>query len=606
MFRPKLYLKIDDVSTQKSNSSETETTTRKTVKPSNSHFDKTFIVSSNDSTASNTNACKANGKDSPNNRNQSLEESMLSEYKGVLKNLRVNLVKYKDIESKFNSTTIVNGASEEQKNGEQQTEMVRIHQRADGGDFEATRRYPKRNRKQRLNPNNCADSTKYGNEQKKPKHRNKTNEQDFMFDAMFSTYNWSDCKLAARYDKERNFFPEPGPSHENYYEDVYLDGYYRPVKKTPKKRTNSEWKADWYGKAAKMDGFDSPTQNSQGECDDANNDILMQSYYDQNSPNNDRTSPDIFVSPVEDPLAIDTPNENDPNATISTPVLSKFLKTVIETTSVGKKKANSTDECQIQMMDEPPSIEDVNDAIKTHEIPEVVHLKPFYGDPNDVISAAKKEVGQTVLRLGGKSTNDLEEFQPKYTNGNGLKQHNETVSCQQHTTIYTKIVPVIDPPSPEGVIQFVKSHSSTLRNDERRASPSTSARSATATITTNSIDDDDVIVIDADSPVKMRREKPNDVLEISDDEEVESTSISTTITTDSVQVLQKIFANENISLFAHSKSDNHKKAIKSMKDLNKAESNDDEIDTDDDVICLDDCQNNQFNIATTSMVGFAD
>lgn len=42
-------------------------------------------------------------------------------------------------------------------------------------------------------------------------------------------YDRIDCHVSRKYDENHNFFPEPGPSTINYYENVDLPGYYAPM-----------------------------------------------------------------------------------------------------------------------------------------------------------------------------------------------------------------------------------------------------------------------------------------------------------------------------------------------------------------------------------------
>uniref|UniRef100_A0A182PJ55 Uncharacterized protein n=1 Tax=Anopheles epiroticus TaxID=199890 RepID=A0A182PJ55_9DIPT len=55
-----------------------------------------------------------------------------------------------------------------------------------------------------------------------------------------------------------------------------------------------------------------------------------------------------------------------------------------------------------------PTREEAQQAIEKFEIPAVVNPTPFYSNPADV--TGKKEVGHTVLHVGGNSLNDVEEF----------------------------------------------------------------------------------------------------------------------------------------------------------------------------------------------------
>ena len=56
----------------------------------------------------------------------------------------------------------------------------------------------------------------------------------------------------------------------------------------------------------------------------------------------------------------------------------------------------------------PPTYDDAVLALTNLEMPPVVNREPFYGNHNDL--TAKKEIGQTVLQIGGNSLNDLTEY----------------------------------------------------------------------------------------------------------------------------------------------------------------------------------------------------
>uniref|UniRef100_A0A182JQT8 Uncharacterized protein n=1 Tax=Anopheles christyi TaxID=43041 RepID=A0A182JQT8_9DIPT len=55
-----------------------------------------------------------------------------------------------------------------------------------------------------------------------------------------------------------------------------------------------------------------------------------------------------------------------------------------------------------------PTREEAQQAIDKLDIPAVINPTPFYSDPADV--TGRKEVGHTVLQIGGNSLNDVEEF----------------------------------------------------------------------------------------------------------------------------------------------------------------------------------------------------
>lgn len=86
---------------------------------------------------------------------------------------------------------------------------------------EPVRRYPKRNR----TPRQYLLRSEMPTAAKKRKFKPQPSNEGNKIDSIYSWYEWSDCEIAKRYDEERNFFPQPGPSNLNYYEDDNL----RPI-----------------------------------------------------------------------------------------------------------------------------------------------------------------------------------------------------------------------------------------------------------------------------------------------------------------------------------------------------------------------------------------
>lgn len=470
-------------------------------------------------------------------------ESLIHPFKDQLKNVQVNLIKYTDIEKKFNHVT--------SDKIEDNMDVVEPPP--------AERRYPQRNRKPRTDLTGTYLSSLCGTEQKKPKHHpKKQNEEELdKLDLMYSSYAWSECKLAERYDKDRKFVPQPGPSTINYYENDIIDGYYKPITKPTsrarRKRSNSNESNDANGKRAKTeengvprDPLDTEYDYSESVYDYESDGIMVHSFYGQsfiqNTPIIEQDSPDMFVSPV---------TENDDgraNTTILTPMVQKFLETVV---------SDDNEKYMIRPQLDPPNKDDVNAEIKSNQILPIEHPTPYYSDPADIIPAnAKKEIGQTVLRLRGRSTNDCEEFKSSNVNIIGLNEMKKQFGkncAKADLNISSKrsiqIRPITEPPTLEAARAYLREmHDSAQSKNNNNLSSPDKANGKHSSIALE------------DSPVKTTYEQPSAVIEISD-ESNDSTDPNSNLGI----TLSKILANKEISLYSNSK--NAKNEIKTMMDL---------------------------------------
>lgn len=325
------------------------------------------------------------------------------------------------------------------------------------------RRYPLRERKPRSDLQSFLTEHTPGAESKRKKPSTKNNEDLDKLDALYSWYKWSDCKLAKRYDKVRNFFPQPGPSNLNYYEDDDIVGYYQPVsdEKSKKKGVTQSNSLAASKKATTETAENKPTtpktrsqkrKNPQEESpipkefswhsdnSDWEDDIQIQSIYEQsfaeslnvtarNSPNAIPPTPPTPSSNQCEGNGSDT--KKTPKNTVSfldqtipTPVLSKFMENLKTAASNEANETYNGDElmksqqirivgqCKITPLEIAPHHSDIVNALDTHEIPKMTHPIPHYSDPNDVLADnSKKEVGHTILQLHGNAINDCEEFQ---------------------------------------------------------------------------------------------------------------------------------------------------------------------------------------------------
>lgn len=507
------------------------------------------------------------------------------------------------------------------------------------GNDETKRRYPKRDRKPRVafeigNPVN-ADSEK----KSKPKLKRSKNDDDDegddleKMDFWYSWYEWSDCEISKKYDRERNFFPQPGPSTLNYYEDEDLTGYYRPVvKETPsdprmRKRKNatgldSNRKTKFNKSAIKEFDTNDPLSPLSSDNSDWENGIEVQSFYEQsfaqqNSATKFSRSPNVIVSPIPKSSPHQNIDENsDPNNTsISMPMMAKILKNVLNTSTVEKprKLPKHINSVTIKPVEKPSNHNETVRTMNAHNIHETVHPIPFYSDPNDVIAdSTRKEIGNTILQLKGESVNDCEEFRSQM-NLTGIHRWQHLVATSSTSrklrrinnkgkTFDDDINAVRKILTKDNKIIKIKP---TLRVPKSKDSKKWLAhRLSLAKEKSNSsaidLDTKNHHQMEVDSPVKVRREKATTALQDSDDDckIIDdylglNGCISDIHNNDHVN---RLLHNKNITLSVVSKS-GKKEAILSRP------SDDDS----DDVICLDDGPVIISTNATqhVSMVGFA-
>lgn len=394
-------------------------------------------------------------------------------------------------------------------------------------DQPATRRYPLRERKPRTDLQTFLNGP---HAEKKRKKSPKRNDDDLdKLDALYSWYKWSKCKLAERYDKERNFFPQPGPSNLNYYENDDIVGYYRPVSDAGKsnkkngatrsnessnKKATAEKKTPPKTRGRKR--YDnqalSPIWQTNSDNSDWEDDIHVQSIYEQSFAEN----LNVKNSPVDHAISTtlsnyfdwngsdtkNTPKNTDSflDATISTPLLSKFMENLksaasneANDSSMEIQRVQTIGQCKITPLENTPHRSDIAEALDTHKIPKMIHPIPHYSDPNDLLADnnLKKEIGHTILQLHGNAINDCEEFRselnvnglakwqreltalPRTRNSNGSKTTVESAGkCRKFFAREqtTKIAPSETPPTHSQAIEWVKERST--NNTKKRSSTS--------------------------------------------------------------------------------------------------------------------------------------
>lgn len=158
--------------------------------------------------------------------------------------------------------------------------------------------------------------------------------------------------LAKKYDKERNFYPEAGPSH-------------RPPKEIQEPSDSQDSLANDLIRVA---NFIATDRNSDFEDIKSDDDMNIKSFY--NNTILDLSSPE-------------------------TPPL-KYIK------------KNDEEFIKIYPQSDPPDPSTVLENMSKFGIPRMVHRKAFYSNPADV--SKRKEVGNHVLQLHSNKLNDCEPF----------------------------------------------------------------------------------------------------------------------------------------------------------------------------------------------------
>lgn len=474
---------------------------------------------------------------------------------------------------------------------------------------------------------------------KKRKFTPQPSNDENKIDSLYSWYKWSDCEIAKRYDEERNFYPQPGPSNLNYYEDDDLTGYYRPVepskiaktpttKSTQKRRGHQTFDTGDRRRSLRKtklrtlneeEAESSPIMNgspgSGDEDSDWENDIHVQSFYEQSFV---QKTPESCDSPISNGSmcngqSVNGKNRNrkqetSQNTPLSTPVMSKLLENLKNSSSeVKTRRKRNADACTIRPSEKAPDHRAVKKLLNSDEFPSVVHPVPYYSDPNDIIAEnAKKEVGHTVLQLKGNAVNDCEEFKSQLdvlgmTKWQGLAAKVSVRSSQRirdskmlvnENSVRkclarkrgVRITPKETPPSKKLVQDWLNIRSKTYQT-----------RRSSARLKSIRGDGDH-----EDSPVKVRREKPISILnqsvdsiEINDEDEngedIQSNCLKNNNIND--RLVKGLLANTQITVRITKRPTkqipNSQPNNIHLNDIIDISTDDDCNDDNDDVVCLD-------------------
>lgn len=235
-------------------------------------------------------------------------------------------------------------------------------------DEQPSRRYPKRLRRPPPNILAIEDASSRASSatsSSKDKAEKKDKKKPVQLEDL---YDWSDCKVAYEHDKKYNFFPEEGPSHINYYENVPLPGYYAPIS----------------------------MNNTSKAVDEENEyDLHIQSMYDasmfHHSPMSQTAhSPDpLFnISDPDDDYASHSPFQ------VSTPLL-RSIKANFQSSSDRLRSRHGS--IAIAPVTITPTAATVLADLINFDLPQVVSKTPFYSNCDDVANI--KEVGNHILHI---------------------------------------------------------------------------------------------------------------------------------------------------------------------------------------------------------------
>lgn len=411
------------------------------------------------------------------------------------------------------------------------------------------RRYPKRNR---------GPPPMYKYEQSAAKiirpRKTKPSESDY-FDS------WSNCIVAYRYDMEKNFFPEPGPSTINYYVGVDLPGYYTastPTKSRKRVYSRTPKNTDASSSESEIPRTPTPKPKKRGRKPKTATKRLLesseqQSHTVENTPQNLKSTPGVMNIDIDDddimmksfyvdspsflhntiadsplpksnasPLTPSFTQTNEMEDPLLLPAISKFMNCIsrVAPVSPAPEEPAFTDESaltRIQVMESAPSRMEVTNALAANEFPQVVNKRPFYSNPKDINQSNRTEVGHTVLRLGGAAINDCEPFASQLNivglNGwrkltmsnvifpiNGKKQSNQQLSIELSRELLAsdKVITIVPHESPPSLSETNKWIRTRNRMVQKKCGPAT----VTTTVVNGNgyhVTEHETIVIDDDS-----------------------------------------------------------------------------------------------------------
>lgn len=239
--------------------------------------------------------------------------------------------------------------------------------------------------------------------------------------------NLSPTEITSRQDKERNFYPQPGPSH------VYISPMRIPTKiEAPSPNTsilNSQKLKDNLNELARA--FGTPPGK-----------VVTKS-----EPNTAEFSDEEFDYEEDDHIS---------SFYNQTMMLDDFISEEDEDTEVKSEDtieiANT--ECQVPCIItpaiDPPEVSEVLERLKDFNIPQFVNPSPFFSCSKDLTT--KKEVGFNVLAIRGNLMSDLEEFKSCLADSTEVK----SVKKMKKIKHIAAITPYNNPPTFHDAINWLK------------------------------------------------------------------------------------------------------------------------------------------------------
>lgn len=253
--------------------------------------------------------------------------------------------------------------------------------------------------------------------EKKPKIHSKRNGNDTEKPpALEQSWEWSTSATARQFDIKHNFFPEPGPSHVNYYEHMDLSVYYNPQKQIedtgqpPSDAVNGTAKRKNGVKIGPKLKLKPPTINNCAPS--IINTLLRPPTFDyvldampnygipycfDASINNNKTDKNIVddfrsdIVPGKGWLAKRNHYQTAIDKQKKSPVTTTVDKTILET------------------LLRPPTFDEVYETMPAYDLPYCESTEPFYSDSKD--ATARKEISHSnVLHIPTQTLDSLEHF----------------------------------------------------------------------------------------------------------------------------------------------------------------------------------------------------
>lgn len=244
-------------------------------------------------------------------------------------------------------------------------------------------------------------------------------------DELYANIN---CEVSRRYDERHNFFPEPGPSTVNYYENVDIPGYYGPVAAATTTDTtafvtpNAPVGGPKRGRKRKVP--DGPA--IVGNCvlvpllrSPTFDEVLSQMpvYGIPYSCENDTIDDEQVEEFCSDVLATgsglnarkrSSPTQTKRATTPSKPITSNGVRRAVAAAKTIAAPRPKDDSTVLMPLLRAPTYDEVLASMPDYDIPYCFEEEPFYSNAAD--ATARKEVGHTLLVIPTRTLDDLPPF----------------------------------------------------------------------------------------------------------------------------------------------------------------------------------------------------